>query len=81
MQTGEELLLSCGGEEVFLLLVACQVHHPSGDVCYYEHLKREKNENDTGYSCCQVHFTVYKHRYKNFFLKIEMDTGYILNCI
>lgn len=47
MQAGEKLLLSCGGEEVFLLLVACQVHHPGSDVCYYEHLKEETYENGT----------------------------------
>lgn len=44
VQAGEELLLSCGGEEVLLLLVACQVHHPCSDLRYYEHLKREKYE-------------------------------------
>lgn len=45
MQAGEKLLLSCRSEKVFLLLVACQVHHPCSDVDYYEHLKREKYEN------------------------------------
>lgn len=44
VQAGEELLLSCGGEEVLLLLVACQVHHPGSDVCYYDHLKRKKHK-------------------------------------
>ena len=45
MQAGEQLLLSCSSEEAFLLLVACQVHHPGSDVCDYEHLKRETYEN------------------------------------
>lgn len=45
MQAGEKLLLSCAGEEIFLLLVACQVHHPGSDVRYYKNLKREKYEN------------------------------------
>lgn len=41
MQTREKLLLSCAGEEIFLLLVACQVCHPGSDVCYYENLKKD----------------------------------------
>lgn len=46
MQTGEELFLSSGGEEVFLLLMACQVHHPSSYMCYNQNLKKDKCQHD-----------------------------------
>lgn len=52
VQAGKQLLLSWGGEEVFLLLVACQVHHPRSDVCYNKHLKR--TQWGCSYTCLQV---------------------------
>lgn len=41
MQAGEKLLLPCGGKEIFLFLMARQVHHPGSDVGCYDNLRRE----------------------------------------
>lgn len=45
MQAGEKLLLPCGGKEIFLLLMARQVHHPRSDVGYYDNLRKGEYDN------------------------------------